>query len=159
MEKILKRIDYRTEFEQELEDYIKEWENRTAEQVELDSGEAKRGFERFLKAIKYEKNINPKKMERDDFIKIKNCMEKAAFINNAVLDFAVDDRTSRGEIKLKCNVFSMSKSPCIEFASLIIDLENFCITYDKENQLVCLSVGIGKIDVKEIESCFNHCGK
>lgn len=81
-------------------------------------------------------------------------MEKTAFINNAVLDFAVDDRTNRAEITLKCDIFSLSKSSCIEFASLIIDLENFSITYDKKNELICVSVELGEI--KEIESCLNN---
>ena len=63
MGRILKRIDYKTEFEHELNDYIKEQENRTEEQIKLDSEEIKSGFERFLKTIKYGENINPKKMK------------------------------------------------------------------------------------------------
>ena len=154
MGRILKRIDYKTEFEHELNDYIKEQENRTEEQIKLDSEEIKSGFERFLKTIKYGENINPKKMKYSDFIKIKSVMEKTAFINNAVLDFAVDDRTNRAEITMKCDIFSLSKSSCIEFASLIIDLENFSIAYDKKNELICVSVELGEI--KEIESCLNN---
>ena len=41
MGRILKRIDYKTEFEHELNDYIKEQENRTEEQIKLDSEEIK----------------------------------------------------------------------------------------------------------------------
>ena len=116
-----------------------------------DAEKTRSGLKRLLKSLDAHKKIeNPNFLTPEDFYKIGADAQLAADINEAVIDFAVDDKTQQGIIRLSCDRFFLSGRACINFACLCMDYENLEISYDEKQQL-CIEIRVGNVDLRGTE--------